>query len=202
MGQVLSLNRDWCFRPGDGPDIGFMGFDDRGWRRVTLPHDWAVEHPFDASNASGTGYLPGGTAWYRKHFQLTKAQADGRVRVTFQGVYKHASVWINSNYLGQHAYGYTSFSFDISEFVREGENVLAVRVEHNEVADSRWYTGSGIDRPVTLEIYDHVCFAEYGIFASTERADQKEALLKIRYATLGGERVRFLLKDREGKTAG
>ena len=78
---------------------------------VTLPHDWAVEHPFDKCHASGTGYLPGGTAWYRKHFVLGEETKGKRVRLTFQGVYKHAKVWVNSNYLGFHAYGYGQMRF-------------------------------------------------------------------------------------------
>ena len=87
-----------------------MAWDDRAWQQVTLPHDWAVKFPFDVCWASGTGYLPGGTGWYRKHFMLPEEDACRRVLLTFQGVYKHAKVWINSNYLGQHAYGYTTFS--------------------------------------------------------------------------------------------
>lgn len=123
MSEKHLLNLGWRFHLGDAPDADFMGCDDSAWRRVTLPHDWAVEHPFDQSHASGAGYLPGGTAWYRRHFSLTEQQAALRVRITFLGVYKHARVWINSNYLGCHAYGYTSFSFDISEFVKPGNNV-------------------------------------------------------------------------------
>ena len=65
-----TLNTDWLFHLGDEPGADFMGWDDRAWRRVTLPHDWSVEQPFDRAHASGTGYLPGGTAWYRKHFTL------------------------------------------------------------------------------------------------------------------------------------
>ena len=120
----INLNRDWRFHLGDelmgapqfSPD--FMGYNDSAWRVVTLPHDWSVEHPFDRSNASGTGYLPGGTAWYRKHFELPADVHGKRVRVTFGGVYKHARVYINSNHVGSNAYGYTTFTFDISDFVR------------------------------------------------------------------------------------
>ena len=171
MRKQIVLDAGWRFHYGDTVDAGYMAYDDRGWRKVTLPHDWAVEHPFDICWASGTGYLPGGTAWYRKHFTLTAEEAAGRVILGFQGVYKHAKVWVNSNYLGSHAYGYTSFSFNIGEFLREGENVIAVRVEHEDVADSRWYTGSGIQRHVTLTITDLVCFREYGIYAVTEEDD-------------------------------
>ena len=195
MATTQKLNLDWRFHLGDVVDAGFMGYDDAAWRRVTLPHDWAVEHPFDKCWASGTGYLPGGTAWYRKHFDLPEDVADKRVRVTFLGVYKHAKVWINSNYLGAHAYGYTSFAFDISEFVKPGENVLAVRVEHDEVADSRWYTGSGIDRDVLIEISDRRCFEQWGVFAHTVRADASGAELRVEYRTLGCDSARFALKD-------
>ena len=201
MRKSICLNDGWRFHLGDAADAYYMGYDDRGWRQVTVPHDWAVEHPFDPCWASGTGYLPGGVGWYRGHFCLDGEDAARRVRVTFEGVYKRARVWINSNYLGQHAYGYTGFSFDISEFVRPGENVIAVRVDHSEVADSRWYTGSGINRPVTLTVTDPVCFQEHGVFAVTEADDGEKALIRIRYETEGADAVRFALLDAEGQIA-
>ena len=199
MSKIINMDLNWRFHLGDAADAGFMGYDDSAWRRVTLPHDWAVEHPFDPSHASGTGYLPGGTAWYRRHFSLDESAVGRRVRLTFQGVYKHAKVWINSNYLGNHAYGYTSFSFDISPFVKAGENVIAVRVEHSDVADSRWYTGSGIDRHVTLTVSEPVSFAEHGIFVKTLSSDGASACLRITYETIGAEGVTFRLLDAEGK---
>ena len=110
MRKQIVLDAGWRFHYGDAADAGFMGYDDRGWRKVTLPHDWAVEHPFDICWASGTGYLPGGTAWYRKHFTLTAEEAAGRVILGFQGVYKHAKVWVNSNYLGSHAHSTSASS--------------------------------------------------------------------------------------------
>ncbi len=202
MKRENCIDTHWRFHLGDVPDAFYMGYDDRAWRQVTLPHDWATEHPFDPSHASGTGYLPGGTGWYRKHFQLTEEEASRRVRLCFQGVYKHARVWINSNYLGSHAYGYTSFSFDISEFVRPGENVIAVRVEHEDVADSRWYTGSGIDRHVSLTMTDPVCFDENGVYAVTEKADAESATLRIIWFADEAESVRFSLKAPGGKIVG
>lgn len=203
MSSKQTLNRDWRFHYGDVQDAGFMGYDDRAWRIVTLPHDWAVEYPFDPCHASGTGYLPGGTAWYRKHFMLPDDIAGKCVRIHFLGVYKHAKVWVNSNYLGSHAYGYTSFFFDISEFVRPGENVIAVRVEHNDVADSRWYTGSGIDRDVQLEIADPVCFLPGGIFFSTQEIRKDgSAVLRIQYETANAQQVRFSFLDSQAEGAG
>lgn len=198
MGKYISLNKAWLFHLGDVSDADYMGYDDSAWRRVNLPHDWAVEHPFDKAYSSGTGYLPGGIGWYRKHFTLTDEQAGKRVRITFGGVYKHARVWVNSNYLGGRAYGYSTFTFDISEFVRPGENVICVRCEHTETADSRWFTGSGIYRDVTLEICEKNCFKKDGVFITTEAVDENScARLRIAYETLGCDGAEFSLIDRD-----
>ena len=203
MKKIEKLNRGWLFHKGKADGADFMGYDDRGWREVTLPHDWSVESPFDRSHASGTGYLPGGSAWYRKHFTLPEEAEGKRVRLTFGGVYKHARVWINSNYLGFRACGYTTFTFDVTEFVHPGENVIAVFVEHEEVADSRWFTGSGIYRDVTLEITDLTAFRENGIFVTTKSAEKGgEAVLEIRYETLGADGARFELLDPKGDVRG
>lgn len=198
MSKKMNLNLDWRFHLGDEVGADFMGYDDSAWRMVTLPHDWSVEHPFDKGNASGTGYLPGGTAWYRKHFVLPEDVKGKRVRITFGGVYKHARVWINSNYLGQRAYGYATFTHDISAFIRPGENVVCVRVEHNEVADSRWFTGSGIYRDVTVEISDPCCFATDGVFAVTDKVENGIATVKVQYETMGCCCAAFELKDAQG----
>ncbi|MBQ8210738.1 MAG: DUF4982 domain-containing protein [Clostridia bacterium] len=198
MGNITTLNNGWKFHLGDVPDADYMGYDDNAWRDVTVPHDWSVEHPFDKSNASGTGYLPGGTAWYRKHFVLPDDIKGKRVRITFGGVYKHSRVWINSNYLGGRAYGYSTFTFDISEFVRAGENVICVRVEHEQVADSRWFTGSGIYRDVTLEITDMSCFEKDGIFITTKNIDSGNARMQIEYKTLDCDETEFIIEDSEG----
>lgn len=199
MATYIDLDQDWRFLLGDDPSADFMGYDDSAWRTVTLPHDWSVESPFSKDHSSGTGYLPGGTAWYRKHFSLPDTVAGKKVRVTFGGVYKHAKVWINSYYLGTRAYGYSTFSFDITPFVRPGENVLCVRVEHNDTADSRWFTGSGIYRDVTLSVSDLVCFREYGLFAVTESATEEQAILSVSYETENGSFASFTLTDAAGQ---
>ncbi len=200
--QTRLLNNNWLFWLGDDREAGYMGYDDRAWRSVTLPHDWAVEFPFDRQYASGTGYLPGGTAWYRKRFTLTETEAEKRIVLHFDGVYKHAQVWVNSNYLGPHAYGYTPFFFDISPYIRPGENVIAVRVEHNDVADSRWYTGSGIYRSVFLTLRDPAGFCENGVFVTTVAVRENgSALLRVRYETNSADGVRLRLLDGKDEAA-
>lgn len=195
-----SLCGSWRFHLGEAADAGMMGYDDRGWRQVTIPHDWAVEHPFDTAHASGTGYLPGGIGWYRKSFQLSPEVEGQRVTVTFDGVYNHARVWINSHYLGEHAYGYTAFTMDLTPFVRPGENVLAVRVDHSHVADSRWYTGSGIYRPVTLRVTQPFDFVDGGMFVSTRDVSAQSAQIRIQYETAGADAVGFEVLDQAGRT--
>ncbi len=200
MGKNFNINSNWKFHLGDSVGADYMGYDDSAWRVVTLPHDWSVEHIFDKSNASGTGYLPGGTSWYRKHFILPDDICEKRVRITFGGIYKHSRVWINSNYLGGWAYGYSTFTFDISEFVRQGENVISVRVEHDEVADSRWFTGSGIYRDVTLEISDVNCFEKNGVFVSTTDIINNKAIINIEYKTIGCDGAEFSVEDKCGNS--
>ncbi len=200
MGREYKINNDWKFFLGDEPDADYMGFDDNAWQNVTIPHDWSVEHPFDKSNASGTGYVCGGTAWYRKHFTLPDDIKGKRVRVTFGGIYKHSRVFINSNHLGGRAYGYSTFTFDISDFVRAGENVLSVRVEHEQVADSRWFTGSGIYRDVTIEIAEMNCFEKDGVFVTTEKTEGENAVIRVEYRTIGCDEAEFIVEDKYGNT--
>ncbi len=183
------FNQGWRFHYGEEKDADFMGWDDNAWQCVTLPHDWAPSFPFDRKHSSGTGYLPGGTGWYRKHFTLTAEEAGMFTRLDFEGVYKHARVWVNSYIASEHAYGYTSFSVDITPFIREGENVIAVRVEHEDVADSRWYTGSGIDRNVFLVQENQKGFVPGSVFARTEAVKDGIARIAIDYETVCAEHV-------------
>jgi len=200
MRKTINLNTDWLFHLGDDSAADYMGYDDGAWRRVTLPHDWVVEHPFDKAHSSGTGYLPGGTAWYRRHFDLENT-AGKTVRITFGGVYKHARVWINSNYLGSRAYGYSTFTFDITPFVKEGENVISVRVEHEETADSRWFTGSGIYRDVDLTVTDAAAFVQDGVFAYTKAVENGTAQIIVQYETNGADGAEFSLIAPDGSVA-
>ena len=155
------------------PDWWARDYDDSAWRTVQLPHDWAVDYPFERRYSSGTAYLCGGTGWYRTHFVLPAGHAHDRVRLCFDGVYKHCKVWCNGYYLGSHQNGYTAFSVDLTETLKTdgSENVVAVQVRHPDYADSRWYTGSGIMRPVYLQYATDACFADGGVFFSAPEAE-------------------------------
>lgn len=177
----IDLSPGWRFWLGDDPKAWLKGFDDSAWRSVDVPHDWAVEHPFSKSHSSGTGYLPAGTGWYRKLFFLPEAFKGKRVYVTFDGIYNNSMVWCNSYYLGKRPNGYTRIVYDITDFAcfANTPNILAVKVNHKDVADSRWYTGSGINRKVTVSIKDRIRISNDGVFISTENITTDRAFISM-----------------------
>jgi beta-galactosidase len=145
------------------------GFDDSSWRSVTLPHDWSIEQQPAPDQSNATGYFPGGLGWYRKTFTLPPSMAGKTISIDFDGVYMNSYVYLNGQLLGNHPYGYTGFSFDVSNQVHtDGEtpNVLAVVVQNKEPS-SRWYSGSGITRNVHLTVTDPIHVARWGVFVTT-----------------------------------
>lgn len=131
-------------------------YADADWRALNVPHDWAIEGEFSKDNPSGTGggALPGGIGWYRKHFTLASLGLDGladdeRFLIRFDGVYMNSTVWLNGHELGTRPYGYISFEYDMTPYInKEGDNVLAVRMDNSDQPNSRWYSGCGIFRSV------------------------------------------------------
>ena len=176
-----SFDNGWRFHRGDVAKGEAPGLATGGWRTVDLPHDWSIEGPYSPKNASGTGFLPGGVAWYRKTFTLPASLRGRKISVRFDGVYRDSEVWINGQPLGRRPYGYSSFEYDLTERLRfDGSpNVLAVRVDHSVIADSRWYPGSGIYRHVWLNVTDPVHIASWGTYVSTPVATESEALVSV-----------------------
>jgi len=183
VSRVTSLfDGGWRFHLGDAPGAQEPGFQDGAWRTLDLPHDWSIELPFDARYASGTGYLPGGIGWYRKSFRLPASAAGSRVTIRFEGVYMNSEVWINGLKLGQRPYGYTSFEYDLTpHLLPDGkENVLAVRVDHSQFADSRWYNGSGIYRHVWLICTGNLHVASWGTHVTTPEVTPQSATVAVK----------------------
>ena len=175
------LATGWKFYKGDISGAEKITFDDSLWRGVTVPHDWSIEGPYSREWASGTGYLPGGVGWYRYSFRLDASESGKRVFSEFDGVYCNSEVWINGHFLGKRPNGYLGFQYDLTPHVRFGgeDNILAVRVDHTDFADSRWYTGSGIYRPARLCITETVRVGQWGVFVSTPKAASDAAEIRI-----------------------
>lgn len=198
--ECIALNNNWKFKLENVEAAYYQGFDDSDWETVTVPHDWSVTQPFSKDNSSGTGYLPGGIGWYRTHFDLPKDIDTKTVTIIFNGVYNNSQVFVNSNNLGKRPYGYTTFSYDISDFAKAGDNVVSVCVKHTNTADSRWFTGSGIYRNVTVEIKDKVSFERYGVFVKTVKCDNSSAEISVDWkASQTDVLAKFSVIDKDGK---
>jgi len=172
-----SFDDNWQFHLGDLEGAEQTEYNDGDWRTLDLPHDWSVEQDFSPTNASGTGYLPGGIGWYRKAFTLPDTTRGRRVIIEFDGVYRNSDVWINGHHLGTRPNGYIGFQYDLTPHVRFGTNanVVAVRVNRVNVADSRWYPGTGIYRHVRLVEMNPIHIAPWGVFVTTPRIETDSA---------------------------
>lgn len=202
FGDAVRFDNGWRFHLGDTPEAVADGFDDSRWQAVTLPHDWSVKGTLSPANASGTGYLPAGIGWYRKTFDgrdLTAAQ----LYIYFEGVYNRSSVWLNGHLLGERPNGYISFLYDLTPWLRrDGQNVLAVRVDHSRIADSRFYTGSGIYRDVWLVSAGPVHFAQWGVGWQARTLTDRQAVIAVDAAIEGLDgrkaQLRLTLRDASG----
>jgi beta-galactosidase len=180
------FEQQWRFFKGEAKNGHATACQDAKWRVLDLPHDWSIEEPFDQKDPSGSsgGYLPGGIGWYRKSFSLPEAYRGKRLSIEFDGVYMNATVWLNGHELGTHAYGYTSFQFDLTPHLRFGKgdkerNVLAVRVDNSKRPNTRWYSGSGIYRHVWLTVTDPIHVAHWGTAVSTVKTTKTAATIEI-----------------------
>lgn len=193
----LLQNENWKFHLGEEPDAWRKDYDDTSWTEVILPHDWSVRKDFSKNYSSGMGYTTGGIAWYRHTFFLPEEYKGKNVQILFDGIYKNGSIWCNSYYKGYRPYGYATFGIDITEEVRFGEiNEISVRVDHSEMADSRWFTGSGITRKVSLILQEPVYTVHDGVFFWTKDADPEKADIGIQNEICNNTGSEFLVKVR------
>ena len=164
-----NFDDNWRFYFGDASGAEQPTFDDSQWRQLSLPHDYSIEQEYTQSGEAESAYLLGGTGWYRKNFTLGKEMEGKKVRIDFGGVYMNATVYVNGQQVGTHPYGYTPFSFDITDYVKVGQvNTIAVKVDH-KTPSSRWYSGSGIYRSVQLTTTDEVHVDLNGVKVETPK---------------------------------
>lgn len=183
-GERLLLDSGWKFhlgnewgqaqnlaKAGSGSGPASPWFSDASWRTVNLPHDWAIELPFDPSadgshgfKALGHGFPSNSVAWYRRTFQLAPGDAGKRVWLEFDGVFRDCTVFLNGWFVGHHESGYSSFRYDVTDIVnRDGKNTLAVKVDASEV-EGWFYEGAGIYRHVWLAKTASIAVAPDGVF--------------------------------------
>lgn len=178
--NTFNFDFGWRFHLGDIPLAKEKNYKDNTWRQLNLPHDWSAEGAFDLDNPAGWrgAYLPGGIGWYRKSFDWKK-QSGQNVFIQFDGIYMNSDVYINGHHLGKRPYGYISFQYDLTPFLTNGKNVIAVRVDNSKLPSGRWYTGSGIYRHVRLAVTGPVFIPQWGTYITTPQINTNKAEVVI-----------------------
>jgi beta-galactosidase len=180
---TLDFDRGWKFHLGDVARGQEASHDDTGWRVLDLPHDWSIEGEFSERNPAGAsgGALAGGIGWYRKAFVIAPVDSTRSVFVEFDGVYRNSEVWINGRYLGKRPYGYSSFSYELTPYLRYGRdsNIVAVRVDNSRQPNSRWYSGSGIYRHTRLVTTGKVHVDHWGTYVTTPAVSADSARVDV-----------------------
>lgn len=166
--------------PGENIAYVKSDFDDSEWRHLNLPHDWAIEGPFNIDYNGSTGKLPyWGIRWYRKTLELSQDDAGKQIYLDIDGAMSYVSVWCNGQYVGGWPYGYASFRLDLTPYIKAGQkNVLAIRLD-NPDDTSRWYPGSGIYRNVWLVKTSPVHVEQWGTFVRNQQVDSEIAVMEM-----------------------
>lgn len=175
--------------PGDGVPYISPDFDDASWRRVDIPHDYAIEGPFTETVSGSVGRLPAaGAAWYRKHFSLPAGDAGKSIFLDIDGAMSYCVVWLNGRLVGGWPYGYASFRLNLTPYVVfGGDNVIAIRLDNPvpkdsswRSASSRWYPGAGLYRNVWLVKTSPVHVAQWGTYVTTPEVSPMSARVHLR----------------------
>ncbi len=181
--NTINFDRDWKFNLGDVTNAQDPAFNDSGWRTLDLPHDWSIEGKFSKDNPAGPGggALPGGIGWYRKTFAIQDDLGKRQVYIDFDGIYRNSEVWINGHSLGMRPYGYSSFEYDLTPYLKPNgqDNIVAVRVDNSKQPNSRWYSGSGIYRNVWLVTTDKVHVDHWGTYVRTPEVSNTTSKVAI-----------------------
>jgi len=215
---VQEIATNWKFQKGKNTEAFQVNFNDSKWKTVTVPHDWAIYGPFDkevdkqnvaivqngekvASEKTGrTGALPHiGTAWYRNKFSVPEFKNGKKVILLFEGAMSEPQVYLNGKKVGEWAYGYSYFYFDISELIQDGENILAVEVSNKEFA-SRWYPGAGLYRKVSVIVKNKESINQWGTTITTPIISDEFSMVNVK-TEVSGENTHLVttIFNAEGK---
>lgn len=201
--RTVDLLQDWKFSNYDYGAAFQENFDDSSWQKVTVPHDWAVKGDFDFANdvqltmvvqdgdtkpfyrTGRSGALPYvGIGWYRTDYSVAAADLKGTVQLLFDGAMSNSKVYINGQYVGERPFGYISFYFNVTKYLKAGKNTIAVRLE-NFNSQSRWYPGAGLYRKVSVIKTNPTHVKTWGTFVTTPSISKKKAIVNVKVELLG-----------------
>ncbi len=197
--ELISPRANSVHENPESPD-----YKDKGYKKVQLPHDWAIESPFLADEPNETGKLPwNGTGWYRKTFDVPESfdAKKERYYLDFDGVMANPRVYVNGKLAGEWGYGYSAFRVDLTPFLKAGQqNLIAVQATNKELS-TRWYPGAGIYRHTWLEKTGPVHLAQWGVYATTPEVSADAATVKVETTVdnTSDEPAEVTVKQRIGK---
>jgi len=176
-----NFNNNWLFILEDNASFSKEDINDASWQTLNVPHDWSFEKGVrkGGDQGQGGGYHDGGIGWYRKYFNVKNESLSKTIYINFDGVYMNSEVWVNGNYIAKRPYGYISFRYDISQYLKEGKNTIAVRVDNSLEPSARWYHPCGIYAPVKLIKVNPVHFKPNSIFITTPTVKENKAIVNI-----------------------
>lgn len=188
--EKLSLDRGWLFHLGDIPFPEIKGhsmtyanakagnaggaagteYDDSDWRVLDLPHDWAVEGPFDSDANISQGYRPRGISWYRRYLRIDEKERGRHFELQFDAIATHSTIWVNGNVVSRNWSGYNANYIDITPYIRYGDtmNTIAIQVDANAM-EGWWYEGAGIYRHAWLVKTNPVHIITDGVHATPRK---------------------------------
>ncbi len=178
---VINLNSNWKFSLHDNPASAGELFNDNQWKEVDIPHDWSYEKGIskNGTQSANGGYFDGGIGWYRKDLDISKDWLTKTVSIAFDGIYMNSEVWINGHYLGKRPYGYISFRYTITQYLKAGKNTIAIRVDNSQEPSARWYHPCGIYAPVHLVITHNQAISPNGVYITTPLVSKQKATIKL-----------------------
>ena len=179
--NTTNFNNNWQFILEDNSSFSTENIDDSSWQTLNVPHDWSFEKGVrkGGDQGQGGGYHDGGIGWYRKQFNVNKESLSKITYINFDGVYMNSEVWVNGNYLGKRPYGYISFRYDISKYLKAGKNTIAIRIDNSLEPSARWYHPCGIYAAVKLIEVNSVHFKPNTIFITTPSISEQKATVNI-----------------------
>ena len=182
--RIIDFNEDWRFSEGEIPAAIEAGYDDSYWKRVTLPHDWSIHGSFSPNNPalSRGAWLPAGKGVYRKTFTVKGDTETDKVFIYFDGAYRNSTLYLNGHKVGYRPFGYIGFEYDLTKFIEFNQpNVLAVTLDNSEQPGSRWYSGSGLYRDVTLKLRKKIYLPTWGLRVTTPEVSDDRASVNVSY---------------------
>jgi len=176
-----NIDFDWYFHLGDVPAGESGNVQYSSWRKLDVPHDWSIEGAYDKYEPESfrIGFLPAGIGWYKKEIEWDDSWKAKLVFIDFGGIFMNSTVWLNGHEVGFSPNGYLNLHCELTPYLKQGKNILTVKVDNSIQPAARWYTGSGIYRHVNLIITNPIHVAHNGVYVRTPQVSRQTSVVEV-----------------------